>query len=311
MIYSLGWCTWAANNRTLRRMLLPLFRRINVGDITVRHHWTGDRMVVHSFVHKGFWFKGRKREYDTMAAFQRLLKGGDTVIDVGAHIGYTALLFGNLVGPSGHVYAFEPGPNNLPYTRKNCSNCRYRNISVIEMAASNSEGNAPFYVEPMTGLNNSLLLDYAVRTPNWRSYGCRPEPAPSLVQTIRLDSYVQQHHLRPTFVKIDVEGAEAAVLEGAVNTLSLSRPVLMVEVTRRHSDVTRILFEHSYRFFAPTGAAIGESQLKSGHVPIPVNVFAIPVENREAIGRFLNSQASLSDVVTRTGETIGLYRAEP
>jgi FkbM family methyltransferase len=282
-----GWRTWAAKGLGLRHVLLPIFRRVNLGNITISHHWTGDPMVVHSFIHKSYWYYGRVREYDSMAAFQRLLKRGDIAIDIGAHIGYTAVFFGNLVGSSGHVYAFEPGPNNLEYTRGNCANCRYKNISLVEMAVSSSAGHASLYVETLSGQNDSLLREYEGFTAAARSHGLRPEATVVTVQTIRLDSYVEEHRLRPALVKIDVEGAEAAVLSGAANVLGLIRPVLMVEVTQRHSDVTKILLENNYRLFAPAGAPIDASQRKASDVPVSGNVFAIPAENRDAIDRFV------------------------
>jgi len=281
LISSARWSTTAANSLGLRRVLLPLFRTFNLGDITLRHPWTGDRMLVHSFRHKGYWFLGRKREFETMTAFQRLLKSGDVVIDVGAHIGYTAVFFARLVGPAGHIYAFEPGPNNLPYTRRNCSNCQFKNISLIEMAASDSDGCAPLYIETLTGQNNSLLCDYPSVSAVARTHGSRPETAPATVRTIQLDSYLEQYDLRPALIKIDVEGAEAEVLNGALKTLARIRPILMVEVTQRHSVVTNILLEHNYRLFTPAGAPIDVSE-HPGDDPVSGNVFAFPAENRDS-----------------------------
>lgn len=286
------WRRWAAKGVGLRRVLLPIFRRVNLGDVIIRHHWTGDPIVVHSFKHKGYWYSGRTREYDTMVAFRRLLNGGDVVIDVGAHIGYIAVFFADLVGSSGHVYAFEPRPNNLPYIRRNCANCHYSNISLIEMAVSSSEGCASLYVEALSGQNNSLVENYEVFAANARSAGSLAETAPAEVQTIRLDSYVEQHALRPALVKIDVEGAEAAVLNGAINILRLIRPVLMVEVTQRHSEVAKIIFDQDYRLFAPTGDPIAELQHNASDNPVSGNIFAIPMENRNAIERMSRDRPS-------------------
>lgn len=46
---------------TVRKTLLPLFERLNPGDITIRNHRTSDRLKLHSFRHKGYWFHGRRR----------------------------------------------------------------------------------------------------------------------------------------------------------------------------------------------------------------------------------------------------------
>jgi len=58
---------WLSRVGPVRRALIPLFRWVNPGDITIRHHWTGERITLHSFRHKGYWFHGRTRERDSMA----------------------------------------------------------------------------------------------------------------------------------------------------------------------------------------------------------------------------------------------------
>src|SRR5690349_12289207 len=102
----------------LRRILIPLLNRWSPGDITLRHHWTGESVRLHSFRHKGYWYHGRRREEETMRLFSQLLKPGDSVIEVGGHIGYISLYFKALV-EHGDVFVFEPGANNLPYIRQN------------------------------------------------------------------------------------------------------------------------------------------------------------------------------------------------
>ena len=94
------------NSSRLRRLLLPLFARINPGDITIRHHFTQQPFRLHSFKHKGYWFHGAKREQSTMALFAKLINPGDVVVEVGGHIGYIAVYFSHLVGD---VSAFANG----------------------------------------------------------------------------------------------------------------------------------------------------------------------------------------------------------
>src|SRR3954454_1116564 len=108
-----------AKSTPIRRALVPFFRKVNPGDITITHHWTGERMVLHSFRHKGYWFHGKARERESMILCSRLIRGGDIVFDVGGHIGYMALHFADLVGAGGRVFCFEPAPLNLPYIRAN------------------------------------------------------------------------------------------------------------------------------------------------------------------------------------------------
>ena len=109
------------NNHTLRRLILPLFAKINPGNITIRHHFTDQKFYLHSFRHKNYWVHGKKREQTTMDLFEILIDFGDTVIELGAHIGYISLYFAKLVGDNGNVVVFEPGPDNFKYLYRNVS----------------------------------------------------------------------------------------------------------------------------------------------------------------------------------------------
>jgi hypothetical protein len=115
-------------------------RRINRGDVTIRHHWTGDCVTLHSFRHKGYWFHGKDREWRSLESIARFLGPRQTAFDIGGHIGYIALYFGHLVGPAGRVYTFEPGPNNLPYIRQNIRTSKYGNIILSEEALGHTDG---------------------------------------------------------------------------------------------------------------------------------------------------------------------------
>src|SRR5437762_14171605 len=84
---ALGW---------MRRLAIPMLSRVNPGNVVITHHWTGDKVYLHSFRHKGYWFYGKSREIDEMVALQRLVRPSDTIFDIGAHIGYTALFFASL-----------------------------------------------------------------------------------------------------------------------------------------------------------------------------------------------------------------------
>jgi predicted methyltransferase len=64
-----------------------------------------------------------------------LLRPGDWVADVGAHVGYYTLLAAAIVGETGHVFAFEPAPDNLEYLSKNIGLNKLKNVSVVASAA--------------------------------------------------------------------------------------------------------------------------------------------------------------------------------
>lgn len=230
----------------LRRPLLAVFSRVNPGDITIRHHWTGDSVRLHSYKHKGYWYHGRHREQWMMETFARLIGPGDTVIDVGGHIGYTALWFCQLVG-SGKVYVFEPGPNNLPYLKRNIQD--HENIALFTLGLGNVAATQVLHVENLTGMNNTCVEDSPIYAQNAAFNGLAAKTEAVPIEVVRFDDFVREQGLHPNFIKIDVEGFEAEVLEGMRETLHATRPMLMVEVTRKRDAVWEIFREAGYALF--------------------------------------------------------------
>src|SRR4051812_38251537 len=176
--------------RVLRRAALPLLKRFNPGNIRIRHHYTGGRLLLHSFRHKGYWFHGRRREQATMQFFQQALRSGDTVVEVGGHIGYLTMLFAQIVGQAGRVVVFEPGQNNLPYLRENVG--RLPGVEIIEKAVSDQDGFAAFFEEQITGQNNSLLIDYERFSQNRQLAFSNEAYERRDVTTVRLDAFLEQ-----------------------------------------------------------------------------------------------------------------------
>lgn len=238
----------------LRRVLFPLFARFNPGDISIRHHYTGDRVRLHSFRHRGYWWFGREREEDTMRAFGALARPGGTVFEVGAHIGYVTLYFAQLVGPGGRVHAFEPGENNLPYTRRNLS--QRSQITLVEKAVGDHDGKVTLYLEDLSGQNNSLVQNY-VGLQLSEGAAVKAHVRRAEVELLSLDSYVTQTGARPDFVKIDVEGSEHGVLLGAKGLLEEHRPAIMVETSGESADrVLALLRGFGYAFYRPDGTPV-------------------------------------------------------
>lgn len=226
--------------RAFRKAGIAALRRFNPGDISIRHHYTGDRIKLHSFMHKGYWFYGKRREQETMELFAQLIRPGDSVVEVGGHIGYITLHFSRLVGQNGKVRVFEPGPNNLPYIRANIAG--KANVNLISRAVADFCGPAQFFVENYTGQNNSLLSDYKRFDENLLNAGLEVSKSVIEVECVTLDAALENEPDRaPSFIKIDVEGAELTVLKGMSRTLRDAPVALMVEVTDRAQDVFDLL----------------------------------------------------------------------
>ena len=191
-----------------------------------------------------------------MQLFAEVVRPGDGVCEVGGHIGYVALYFAALVGPAGHVWVFEPGPNNLPYTRANLQG--RPNVTLLEQGAGRVCERRVLFIEDVSGQNNSFVPGFArferTRTrAGLAAFGTRDVE----VDVVPLDAFAAQAGRSIDFLKIDVEGFELAVLEGARALLASERPVVMVEVQADHAAVFRLLREHGYALFSPTLTPLG------------------------------------------------------
>ncbi|MBA3284851.1 MAG: FkbM family methyltransferase, partial [Nitrosopumilus sp.] len=184
--------------------------------------------------------------------FKRIIKPGFNLIEVGGHIGYITNFFSNLVQTNGSVYVFEPGTNNLPYLKENIKDLT--NVTLIEKAISDSNGTAKFYIENISGQNNSLLPDYGKLVLEL-SY-VKNIKKETEVETITLDSFCQTCGISPDFIKIDIEGAELLAVQGMINLLKRNPPMLMIEITKNSKTVYEILRNLNYVLLTPTGEKI-------------------------------------------------------
>lgn len=98
--------------------MLKVLKLVSI-DIAIRNPYTGDRLLLNLYRHKGYWYFGMGRERATMEKFRQLIPAGSNVVEIGGHIGFISQYFSMLVGETGNVVVFEPGSNNLPYTEAN------------------------------------------------------------------------------------------------------------------------------------------------------------------------------------------------
>ena len=153
----------------------------------------------------------------TTLLFQETLQSGMVVIDIGAHVGYYTLLAAKLVGPTGKVYAFEPAPENYATLLKNIKLNNYGNIAAARMALSDRRGDSVIYLSGLDTGRHSLY-----------QHGL-PEQGNTLVETTTLDHFMEsQDWPQIDLIKIDVEGAEVAVLDGMCQFLLRSPQLKLV-----------------------------------------------------------------------------------
>ncbi len=176
------------------------------------------------------WYDTANVGLDRELAFiRKLVQPGDSVVDCGAHHGFTTLVLSHLVGSGGKVVAIEALPENHATLTRNLELNGVDNTEAIQAAVGPDGGTVRIAVSSNAGVT--------------------PNRAGEEVRTVSLDSCVAG---QPTLVKIDIEGLEAEALGGAQRLLS-SRPKLAIELHPKQlrligSSVKEVLdlIPHSY-----------------------------------------------------------------
>ncbi len=181
-------------------------------------------------------------EKELMLRLPEVVKPGSVVYDVGANIGLYAIVFSQLTGSKGHVYCFEPNPLCGYFLTQNLKENRISNCSVLPFAASDKVGSLDFK------LNYGNL---AVGIGKTSDYFCLKPGHVIGVRAAPIDDLMSDYNLRrPDVIKIDVEGAEGAVVAGLLKTIALLRPTLILELhgIGAAQVVLRQLAQFPYRY---------------------------------------------------------------
>lgn len=177
-------------------------------------------LVSAEILRSGMW------ESETVRFVWGWLRGGMTVLDVGAHVGQYTLLASGLVGPAGRVIAFEPHPVLGPVLRRNVARAGCQNVTVLPVALGRAPGLGTLVLNPPDNFGGSSLQ------PDEAS----AHYARATVEVTTLDGALDRLGGPPVdLVKIDVEGAELDVLDGGRRTLAANPGiVLIVEFLRQN-----------------------------------------------------------------------------
>ncbi len=167
---------------------------------------------------------------------RRWLKPGCHCIDAGGSFGWYAVLLSQAVGHAGRVHVFEPIPRTAQVLTENLKRNACDNVTVHAVALAEADGTMDLYV-PDIGVSGSLRL---------HDYGDAYEMFSCPVRT--LDGMADEGKWpKIDFIKADIEGAEFALLRGAVRLIRRDRPLLMLEVqassTRLFGHEPSALFE--------------------------------------------------------------------
>ncbi|OPL13930.1 MAG: methyltransferase [delta proteobacterium MLS_D] len=189
-------------------------------------------------------FRARYRdEKAELSAIRDYVRPGDTVCDIGANKGAFVWWMSRWVGDRGRVAAFEPQEELADYLRRVCRKLSLSNITVEAKAVDAVSGTRTLYVPGSSGNSPGASLNARLS----ERENCRATTVP----VVALDDYFDPG-CRVTVLKIDVEGAEPRVFEGARRILKERSPLLVFECENRHLesgdvfDVFRILLDLGY-----------------------------------------------------------------
>jgi FkbM family methyltransferase len=148
------------------------------------------------------------------------LRPGDIALDIGAHVGYFSTLFRLAVGATGTVFAFEPMPDTYRRLLRNVLANRFTNVLPLPMAVAERSGAAIFHISADNEGESSLLDDGGKQTAN--------------VQVTSLDDLFRDGlPARPRLMKIDAEGVEVNILNGARQWFETYAPDMVIcEINR-------------------------------------------------------------------------------
>lgn len=163
------------------------------------------------------WIERGIREAPVIRFFEENVRGGQTVLDIGAHLGEYSLLSWELVGQTGKVFAFEPDPRARLVLARNLKANSAANVDVEVSAASDANGRARMTSERLGNGRTAL------------SRGSGEGRQAVEVETVALDDWCKGRGLVPEWVKVDVEGAEATVFRGMSGLIANGRTSVIAE----------------------------------------------------------------------------------
>ena len=160
------------------------------------------------------------------------VNNGNVFVDIGVNKGDFTLLAASQIGPTGKVIAIEPEPENCSWIRRSIEANGFKSVDLYEAAAAETAGTAKLFLGEKSGWH-SLVQGVGAS-----GYSIE-------VKTIALDD-IDDGNLNPDLIKIDVEGAENRVLEGAKAMIDRCRPTFVIDL-HPHKGADIDLLEDYFR----------------------------------------------------------------
>jgi FkbM family methyltransferase len=189
-----------------------------------RRGWLDQPVVSRLFLRAYFAYKRYLEDpfHEIAAARPGLFRGGH-ILDIGANVGYTALLFARAADPRARVYAFEPDALNyrLLLRALTWAGPVGQRVVPVPVAVGDRVGSVDLLVSERSGADHRVLTEALLAR--------RPSGPRARVPLVTVDAFTREHRIADTvaFVKIDVQGYEPAVWTGMQETLARSRRAVL------------------------------------------------------------------------------------
>jgi len=207
-----------------------------------------------------------KRELEHKDILEKILKPGMTVLDIGANIGYYAIMESKLVGSKGSVIAVEPSPNNISLLKRNLELNNCQNVAIYETAISDTNDEREFFIANSSNLNTFHNTGSGVHDLTGETITVKTKTVVDMIKTVgTLD-----------LIRMDVEGHEVEVIRGMLPAIQngdiAPRIIFETHITRYSKNhdmesVLRTLFKYGYnvQYLASNAESGTERICKKGY----------------------------------------------
>lgn len=171
-------------------------------------------------------------------------------LDIGAHYGYFSIIASQSIQKPNQLFSFEPSPQSFQILSANQK--RYPLLQIFNLGIGESPTQLTFYQFPnLYSEYNSFDIEQ-YKTSSWF---INNPPKEIIIESTTIDKFVEEKQIQPTFIKIDVEGFEDKVMNGAIQTIERFAPTIVMEFVsenrhnENHKTAQKFLQDRGYQAF--------------------------------------------------------------
>ncbi len=228
-------------------------------------------------------------EKDELQMILQLLREGDTVLDVGANIGWVSMNIARAVRDV-KIFSFEPVPQTYSYLKKHIRMNEMTNIEAINYGLSDTDTEITFFYYPGVTGNSSM-----------KNLSGSENVEKVNVRVRKLDDVVSEKNIRVDFIKCDVEGAELLVFKGGEETIKRDKPIVFTEMLRKWSknfnyhpnDIIALFKAFGYKCFIIDQQKLVEFEIMTDETVETNFLFLHSEKHSKEIGFHRESSASI------------------